>query len=358
MCTECQFKGNNRELYYRERFLSSLLRFDNLTEKVSLNKLPELDQMFDLVTRSRFRRTKLDKDADLDIRRKISFAIEASKPIEFSIPFGAYKHWQVPSYPYPDWAEVFNLKHLMDFVTPIALNYGPGVVLNYTYTSGVMDKVSNLPIDAQNTYVESLSKILAYYQQIAPPGVHLRLVDIRDSYAAGELETELERNFEENMACWAQKYSDEVRYKKEQSARNNLVLSGIDDLTNLSEEELETRFQLSAMWCDALDSLSLRRGFNKYGHCIQLVFIRGPSLSLHIGSCRGSNAHFWVGSGVLEERKGLLLETIITAKNLKEMLFNGEIVKIHLENNPPVSLDSLRSIYVKKTGHFREPSGT
>jgi len=306
----------------------------------------DVESMFKLVTRSRYRRTKLDGDAATDIGRKVSEAMGQGTPIEFAIPFGAYKHWLLPSYPLPDWAEVFNLKHLLEYAAPIAAAYPPGVVLNYTYTSGVMEKISNLPSDAQTKYLSALQALHAHFQEVARPGVRLRLVDIREAYTPGALEAELEQNFRDNVEKWVQKYPCEVRAKKEQSARNNLVLTGIEDLTRLQGTELEDRFRTSAMWCDALDSLSERRGFNKYGHCIQLVFIRGPSLSMHIGSCRGSNAHFWVGGGVVENRKGGLLETIVTARHLVGLLDDGTVERVRLNCKLPVPLDSLETALV------------
>ena len=133
------------------------------------------DRMFEIVTRKRFRRTKLDAESRADITAKVGAALDRGAPIEFAIPFGAYKHWLLPTYPYPDWAEVFNLKHLIAFAGPIAQSYPPGVVLNYTYTSGVIEKVSNLPTEAQDEYVTALKRLHSYFQHIAPTGLKLRL---------------------------------------------------------------------------------------------------------------------------------------------------------------------------------------
>lgn len=304
------------------------------------------DRLFDMVTRSRFRRTKLDAEAAADIAMKVNAAWEHDAPIEFALPFGAYKHWQLPTYPYPDWAEVFNLKHMIAFAGPIAQSYPPGVVLNYTYTSEVLERVSNLPITDQNEYVAALKALHLYFQQIAPRGLELRLIDIRTFYRSGELEAELQSNYSENVHRWEWKYPREVRETKLQSARHNLVLTGKENLIDLTSEELEKRFLESAMWCDALDCLSLRRGFNKYGHCIQLVFVRGPRISMHIGSCRASNAHVAIGVGVVEQRDNCWMETIVPIGKFKRLLDQAFVKEVALKRCSPVPLPSLQSVFL------------
>ena len=302
--------------------------------------------MFEIVTRSRFRRTKLDTTSQTNIVTKIAAAMERDDPIEFTIPFGAYKHWLLPSFPYPDWAEVFNLKHMIAFAGPIVQNYPPGVVLNYTHTSGVLEKVSNLPTKCLDEYAKAFKILISYFQQIVPPNLKLKLVDIRKSYQVGELELELENNFSENVRMWEHKYPGDVLAKKLKSARNNLVLMGIEDLTELGPQELEKRYLESAMWCDALDGLSLRREFNKYSHRIQLVFIRGPNLSLHVGSCRASNTQFVIGTGVVEKRNNSLMETIVSVKKLKYLIDNDLVKNVSVKGCAPVRLSSLQRIFV------------
>ena len=268
--------------------------------------------------------------------------------IEFSIPFGAYKNWRLSSYPYPDWAEIFNLKHMILFAIPIALSYPPGVILNYSYTSGVLERVSNLPTTSQELYITAFKKIIQYFKQIVPPNLKLALVDIRKYYNSKQLESELIDNFNSNIKNWQSKYCDEIRIKKLESAKNNLVINGIEDLSTLTSQELEKRHIESAMWCDALDSLELRRGFNKYGHRIQLVYIRGPNHSLHIGSCRTANIQFVMGSGVIEKRHNSFIETIMSANQIKKLDNENKIKRYNINGLVPFKLTSLENIFVKE----------
>ena len=72
----------------------------------------------------------------------------------------------------------------------------------------------------------------------------------------------------------------------------------------------------SAMWCDAHDSLSRRRGFNKRSGHIQLGNIKGRRLELHVGSCESSVHQFWVGVGLLQVQGERLLPRIVSQEKL------------------------------------------
>ena len=331
-----------------EIFLKSFFSFHtNISDLSSIQNHITPDTIFKIATNSRFRRTKLSSESSGDIFAKISNAIKQKKAIEFSIPFGAYKNWLVPSFPYPDWAEIFNIKHMISYALPIALNYSPGVVINYSYTSKVLEKVSNLPTKNQEEYVTTFKKFLKYFQKIVPSNLRLELVDIRKYYKPDELEFELNQNFNENVKNWKRKYPEEIRNKKISSAKNNLVITGIEDLRELDKKKLENRYIESAMWCDALDGLKLRREFNKYGSRIQLVYIRGPSHSLHIGSCRASNIQFVMGSGVIENRDNYYIESIVSGKMLKKLLSENKVKMVQVKDYIPIRVQSLENLFVK-----------
>lgn len=305
------------------RFVSKLLKWPTLaTPSMATHcsrKTNTVDQLYALVTRSKFRRTKVDNETSQDLREKIMMQVSAGEPICFSIPFGGYKNWRLESYPDPDWAEAFNLHYMFSYVAPLANIYSPGVALHYSYNDNVMDIVSNMPRRDQARYLEAFERLLCLWRQYLPANVSAELYRINDLYSPDEYQNELKENYRFSIAHWETKYSEEIRSKKVQSARHNLVLNGVEDLQSLSAGQLEQRYLRAAMYCDALDCLKKRRGFNKYSKNIQIVYIRGPQLSLHLGSCETSSMHFWVGTGVVEVRKGCLMQNILSAKRLTEL---------------------------------------
>jgi hypothetical protein len=82
-------------------------------------------------------------------------------------------------------------------------------------------------------------------------------------------------------------------------ACRNLDPSGLQDLTALTDTELMTEAVQRAKICQALEATPARRQYNKFDHRIQIGHIRGPHLSLHLGSSRSSVHQPWVGTGFL-----------------------------------------------------------
>ena len=304
------------------------------------------DCILTCLTNRKFRRTKIDHESLQDASKKIAKAVRNEQPISLSIPFGAYKNWKLPSFPFPDWAEVFSLSYLVSYVYPISQIYSPGVVLTFTYTSSVMERVSNMPTESQVTYTQSLQHLIDVLKRKIPKNIDIRLLDIRYLYRPNELEFELQKNFEENQNTWPQKYPQEVRDKKYRSALNNMQLNGIEDLTILSDDELSQRYLDAAMWCDALDCLEKRRGYNKYGDAIQLVFVRGPKLSIHIGSCRSSSMHFWIGTGIIERRSNRFVERIISSQQFREYLDRGVLKEILVDRSISQGMPFLDKVFL------------
>lgn len=292
-----------------------------------------IDNLYSLIVSSKFRRTALDADSAADIRRKATVCVGRGSPIKFSVPFGAYKSWRLRSYPDPDWAEVFNINYFLHYAVSIARVYEPGVCIQYSFNEDVMDVVSNIPPTDQQRFISIFRELLRHYEKQTSYNVSLRLVAINNFYNSHEeYRKELQDNYSYNLANWNTKYPEDVREYKLESARHNLVITGVRDLSSLSAVELAEAHLRSAMWCDAVDCLSKRREFNKYSDNIQVVLVRGPTLSLHLGTCETAGMHFWVGTGVAEQRLTRCLQRIVSQRQYDELESNGQVVTIPLAN--------------------------
>lgn len=274
------------------------------------------EYIFQKVTTSEFRRSKSDVELIADIRAKICGRIEQQSPISFSIPFGGYKHWRTWSYPEPEWAEVFNINYMLRYVSPIAAEYQHGVAIHYSYGDSVMDTVSNMPLTEAEQYINKVKDIIAFFQARLHKNISVDCVRINDFYSRAEHLAEFHAHYKDNQENWSKKYSETDRASKLTSARRNLMRRGVEDLTFLDEKQWEERVLASAMWCDAHDSLKLRRAFNKYSQHIQLGNIKGRRLELHVGSCDTSVHQFWVGVGIIENHYARLLQRIISQDKL------------------------------------------
>jgi hypothetical protein len=278
---------------------------------VTLEPCPSFDSLLGAVLSSKWRRSAMDQYSHADTSQKVFSAVESSVAIEFSIPFGGYKAWHEPSAPHLNWAEVFLIAYLAEHGRRIASFHAPGVIFSLSFSGGVMDLLSNFKPDWQDIYVSEFQQILEYF---STSDVQFRMVDISE-FVGGRmvLREKLKARAEKYLEYWP--LEEKEKTKKIASAARNLCPNGITDLRNLSPLETSQVVVRSAIMCDALDSLEERRQFNKYSHRVQLVFVRGPTPALHIGSCRTSSFHPWAGTGFLEIRPEAHLERICSVQS-------------------------------------------
>lgn len=244
-----------------------------------------LDQLVRIIVARPWRRSAVDPATLIDIKRKVCNAVFANHPIEFSVPFGGYKSWRLESAPHLDWAEVFWIDYLIQFSKRIEAVYPPGVIISFTFFSGLIEWVNHLPDHFQNIYITEFKSLLALR---STGTLQLHLVDHTQAYGGSDVVIKL---LEERMARMPVPSAEDLL-----SAKRNLM-----PRANLyaSRELSSVAIEKAARRCLAMMSLELRRDFNKFGPRIQLTHIRGPSLSLHIGSCRSAVAQPWVSTGYL-----------------------------------------------------------
>ena len=229
-------------------------------------------------------RTAVDAPTLEDITSKIRDAVSRDRPVEFAIPFGGYKGWRLASFPHLDWAEVFWLDYLRRYAERIVAIHRPGVVISFTHTSGVLKWANNMPEAAQAIYMSEFRKLLGL---ASSPRLRLEAIDHADAYGGGDAVLEIVKARVEHMPQPDAAALD--------SARRNLVPPGAHEPRSWDDMTVE----MAARRCAAMNSLELRRDFNKYGPRIQITHIRGASLSVHLGSCSSAITQPWVANGHL-----------------------------------------------------------
>ncbi len=268
-----------------------------------------------LVLRGPYRRSACSAGSVEDVSRKIADSLRGGEPIRFTVPFGGYKLWRLESAPLPDWAEVFAAAYLVEYLMPVAWIYEPGIEIVFSYCSLGVSEANGLEVDSISTYIERFGAILGKCQDLVQQAnLTMRVFDVATLYGEGEGEKELAELLAETKSSWSAVIPLEDRERMIASARRNLRLSGKE----LSTDELEARYEESAQLVYAVDSLKKRREFNKYSDRIQLVYVRGPERSIHVGSCRSSTCQFNVGSGVLEARREGYIPRIASADFLRQ----------------------------------------
>jgi hypothetical protein len=249
-------------------------------------------KLLELILSRPWRRSSVDAQTCADIKAKLHRAISMDLPIEFSLPFGGYKSWRQPSFPHVDWAEVFWLDYLSRYAQRLCEFHPPGVHLSFTHTAGVLEWINGVTPAQESTYLGEFSQLLA---RRSTSSVRFGLVDHALAYGGSEAVLKL---LEEREPSLPMPHPGELA-----SARRNLRRTGPRPLSDAEDAQPhEEQVIRAARRCAALLTLERRRDFNKYGPRIQITHIRGPSLALHLGSCRSACAQPWVATGFLEWR--------------------------------------------------------
>jgi hypothetical protein len=284
------------------------------------------ERIVPLIVARPWRRSAVDPATAADIAAKVRRAVAAGAPIEFSLPFGGYRGWHLPSAPNLDWSEVFWIDYLRSFGQRFAALHPAGVRIALSYVGGVLAWVNQLPDDAQNRYLEGLASLL---QQRSTPRLAFRLVDHAEAHGGQAALLALLQSRES-----AQPPPSEAELQR---ARRNLAWDGASRVG----EPPEALVRQAARRCAALMGLESRRAFNKFGPRLQLTHVRGAALSLHIGSCRSAVAQPWVSSGFLQwcPDRGTWIERLATGQAAWEPRPVVYVDHPLLEVSPP--LDSL-----------------
>jgi hypothetical protein len=244
------------------------------------------EHLLGLIAARPWRRSALDEASAAAMATKLDRAVAAGAPIAFSLPFGGYRGWQLPSAPDPDWSEVFWLDYLRSFAERLVAVHPAGVRIALSYVGGVMEWVNQLPQQAQNRYLDRLDLLL---QLRSTPRLRFQLVDHADAHGGRS----------EVLALLQARESEQPPPSDAElsRARRNLVpLTGAWD----GQPPPEALVRQAARRCGVLMGLESRRAFNKFGTHLQLSHGRGASLCLHIGSCRSAVAQPWVSTGFLQ----------------------------------------------------------
>lgn len=333
-------------------FINSLLNVDYYFDSIPKNEsdLPDtsLEQVYQTVISSKFRKSKLSDEMGKIIKEKIIYYSKRKEPLQFSVPFGAYKSYKLDLDFMPDWAEVFNVSYLLKYAAQILKAYPYGISFYYTYSADIMHIVSDIPHEKLRRYAIQFEKILNMFNQVCP-AVQFRLITINSLYESDvAFYSDFLELFLHNLVFWNRKYEAETKIRHLNSAKRNLYLDGKHHISHMEQSDIERCLYLSALMTDAVDCLSERRKFNKDSNKIQLVGVKGPTKSINIGACETSTVHFWVSRGCLQHNKGKLKPFIYTYSKLAAIDLS-RIVEYQVESEFSELSENFHNIlYVKE----------
>ncbi len=328
---------------------NELLDFNN----INTNPL-EGDTLKDGILNRLFSR-KWSRKAQFDAAKeytesKVDTILNNDLEFLFCFCFGGYKHFWTPTYPEPDWAEIFTIKYLIEYVLPIVESQDKRTKIEFESEEVALTYMNNTPQEGMDKYNKAFKSLIDYINGKVNYPIDLSVVLARDFYDKDELLKKMYDYLPEVKARFdaLPEEEKEIRLKR---AETNIMWNGKEDLTNISEEEknkfiYESR-TLNESFLDIDYELRGKEYFEK-DNLIPLLgsfgLGAGGEAWLHLASNSSSMVDFWAGMGILEVRENKIIQKTISKKQFDQI--KDQLIKVNLSNDLVNISDNYSWIYV------------
>lgn len=311
--------------------------------------------MIDRLFAKKFRKYAIAPDVKVSVSEKLDNIINNKLPLTFVPSFGGYKHWWSPTYPTIDWAEIFNMKFMLEYLSPIFTNYQDNkTTIEYESEEIILSELNNVPQSGLDEYTETFRKACDWFNKELKGKVELKLSLAREQYKDYNFDKlKLLNRIQEMIPEYTERfngYDEEDKARRIKKAETNFKLDGVVDYTSLSDKQKQELYKQSRILNEAfLDADYEVRGndfFEKETN-IPLLFSfglgPGGEAWLHIGSSKSSMTDFWAGTGILELRdNGEIVERILSRSQFEQI--KDKLVKVQV--NSPISNICASLIYI------------
>lgn len=313
--------------------------------------------MIDRLFAKKFRKYAIAPDVKENVNSKLNNIIDKKLPLTFVPSFGGYKHWWCPTYPTIDWAEIFNMKFMLEYLSPIFSNYNENkTTIEYESEEIILSELNNVPQSGLDEYTKTFREACSFFNQKLNGKVELKLSLAREQYKDYNFDKQkLLHRIKEMLPEYTKRfdnYDEEDKVRRLKKAETNFKLNGVVDYSFYSDEQKAELYKQSRILNEAfLDADYEVRGndfFEKETN-IPLLFSfglgPGGEAWLHIGSSKSSMTDFWAGMGILELREnGEIVERILSRNQYNEIKDN--LVKIKVDSPLSKICDNFKYIYV------------
>lgn len=200
--------------------------------------------MIDRLFARKFRKYSIAPDVKQNVNEKLSNIIEKKLPLTFVPSFGGYKHWWCPTYPTIDWAEIFNMKFMLEYLSQIYNNYKDNkTTTKYESEEIILSELNNVPQSGLDEYTRTFRLACDCFNGLLNNKVELKLSLAREQYKDYNFDKQkLLNRINEMLPEYAERfesYDEEDKQRRIQKARTNFKLDGVVDDTKLSNQEKE-----------------------------------------------------------------------------------------------------------------------
>lgn len=340
---------NKLEIKVNEYINDQLLNFNNI-ETNGLDGKTLKEQILNRLFSRKWSRKAQYEEAKKYTEEKVDNILDNNLNFLFCFCFGGYKHFWSPTYPEPDWAEIFTIKYLMEYVLPIAQTQDKKVNIEFESEEVALTYMNNTPQEGMDKYNDAFKKIINYVNSKTDYPIDLSVVLARDFYDREELLNKMYDYLPEVQERFNNLDNEEkeIRLKR---AETNIMWKGKENLTNISDEEKKEFVYNSRTLNEAFLDIDYELRGKEYFEKENLIPLLGSfglgaggELWLHLASNKSSLVDFWAGMGILEIRDDKIIEKTISKKQFDQI--KDELKKVKLNNDLVKISDNFSWIYV------------
>ena len=276
------------------------------------------------------------EDAKKFTEEKVDTILNNNNYFLFCFCFGGYKHFWTPTYPEPDWAEIFTIKYLMEYILPIAQTQNKRTTLEFESEEVALTYMNNTPQEGMDKYNLAFRKLIDFINNKTDYPIDLNLVLARDFYDRDELLEKMYKYLPEVQERF-DALSDEEKEIRLRRAETNIMWKGKENLTNISDEDRKKFIYNSRTLNEAFLDIDYEMRGKEYFEKENLIPLLGSfglgaggEAWLHLASNKSSMVDFWAGMGILEIREDKIIEKTISKKQYDQI--KDKLVKVNLNN--------------------------
>jgi hypothetical protein len=310
-----------------QQYISSQL--ESLNSPVQVGSKPETESdMVDAVLKSlmskKFRKFSIPEKNKAIIREAVGKNIKHNEPIKITWPFGGYKLWSLAETPEPDWAELFTMIYLAQWLKPVCAIYQPGAVLTFWEDEVVISKMNNIPQSDLDEYHKSFTNLINFISSYLPKNLVFDDFQEREQYESTEaFEAELKVEMEKLKQARA-KNPQPLSDAKIRSIEMNVRVTPEQAKDPLWREKVDL---MHYAYYNLQESKSTVRKSYPTDNIVAFTVFFEPNV-IPVGTTKTSIAKFWVGIGALQRREDSFIETILSPSQIEKAMFTWEKINI------------------------------
>ena len=278
------------------------------------------EYIFRKLMSKKFRKWSLPESVQDKIKEEINYCVSNNKPIILNLSYGGSKLWRLPTTPEVDWSEFFYIAYHTQYMASVAKVYKHGIHLDFSSADIAVTTMNNVLRKDVDQYDQSLRELIAVFTPHLPKNMTIGVSRLRDLFdneqqfidEGEKLREEARQRFVDD-----EHYADEFRRG---AIQNVQLVGGIEDLSKLSEQELNKIRERSAEIIEAMYGMPQIDGQDSRGW----IFLMATNLALDIpmittGATKHSSAKFWAGLGILARDGDGFAEYVVTPKQWEQI---------------------------------------